>query len=68
MASALTALVVIALIATLVVLLAGVVVMMRGGESNRKWSNKLMRARVAMQALALVLLFALFMLNRGWGD
>ncbi len=68
MASALTTLVVIALIATLVVLLAGVVVMTRGGEANRRWGNKLMRARLAMQALALALLFALFMLNRGWGD
>ncbi len=68
MASALTTLVVIALIATLVVLLAGVVVMTRGGEANRRWGNKLMRARLAMQALALALLFALFMLNRGWGE
>ena len=61
-------LVVIALVATLVVLLSGVVVMTRGGEFNRKWGNKLMRARVAMQALAIALLFALFLLNRGWGE
>jgi hypothetical protein len=68
MASTLSTLVVVALIATLVVLLSGVVVMTRGGEVNRRWGNKLMRARVAMQALALALLFALFLLNRGWGD
>ena len=61
-------LVVIALVATLVVLLSGVVVMTKGGEFNRKWGNKLMRARIAMQALAIALLFALFLLNRGWGD
>jgi hypothetical protein len=68
MGSILSTLVVAALIATLVVLLAGVVAMTKGGAFNRKWGNKLMRARVAMQALALVLLFTLFMLNRGWGD
>ena len=68
MASTLSALVVVALAGTLIVLLSGVVVMTRGGEFNRKWGNKLMRARVAMQALAIALLFALFLLNRGWGD
>ncbi len=68
MASTLSTLVVVALVATLVVLLSGVVVMTRGGEFNRKWGNKLMRARIAMQALAIALLFALFLLNRGWGD
>ncbi len=64
----LTALVVVALVATLAVLLAGVVAMAKGGAFNRKWGNKLMRARVAMQALAVTLLFALFLLNRDWGD
>ncbi len=68
MASTLSTLVVVALVGTLIVLLSGVVVMTRGGEFNRKWGNKLMRARVAMQALAIALLFALFLLNRGWGD
>ena len=43
----LSALVVVALIATLAVLLAGVVTMTKGGAFNRKWGNKLMRARVA---------------------
>ncbi len=61
-------LVVIALIATLAVLLAGVVTMTKGGAFNRKWGNKLMRARVAMQALAVMLMFALFLLNRDWGE
>ena len=68
MASTLSTLVVVALVGTLIVLLSGVVVMTRGGEFNRKWGNKLMRARIAMQALAIALLFALFLLNRGWGD
>jgi hypothetical protein len=64
----LTVLVVAALIATLAVLLAGVVTMAKGGAFNRKWGNKLMRARIAMQALAVTLMFALFLLNRDWGD
>ncbi len=64
----LTALVVVALIATLAVLLAGVVTMTKGGAFNRKWGNKLMRARVVTQGLAIMLLLALFLLNRDWGD
>ncbi len=51
--------------ATLIVLIAGVVAMLRGGEFNRKYGNKLMRARVAMQALALALMFVLYLINRG---
>ncbi len=64
----LTVLVVVALVATLAVLLAGIVTMTKGGAFNRKWGNKLMRARVAMQSLAVMLMFALFLLNRDWGD
>ncbi len=60
-------LVVIALAGTLAVLLAGVVAMARGGAFNRQWGNRLMRLRVAMQALALALLFLLFMLGPGEG-
>ncbi len=57
-------LVVIALLGTVAVLLTGVVAMVRGGEFNRKYGNKLMRARIAMQALAIALLFILFLLGR----
>ena len=63
----LTALVAVALVATLAVLLAGVVTMAKGGAFNRKWGNKLMRARVATQGLAILLLLALFLFNRDWG-
>ncbi len=59
------ALIVAALIAVLAVLTVGVVAMLRGGEFNRRYGNKLMRARVAMQALAIALVFALYLLNRG---
>ncbi len=54
-------LLVIALVATLAVLAAGMIAMMRGGEFNKKYGNILMRARVAVQALAIAILLALFM-------
>ncbi len=55
----------IALVAVLAVLGVGVFAMLRGGDFNRKYGNKLMRARVAAQALAIALVFALYLLNRG---
>ncbi len=67
MTTILNTLVAIALAVTLVVLFAGVFTMARGGEFNRKWGNKLMRARVVTQGLAILLLLALFLLNRDWG-
>lgn len=54
----LTVLLVLAMAATLGVLVVGLVSFLKGGEFNRKYSNKLMRARVALQALALLLLLA----------
>ncbi|MFI4987566.1 MAG: twin transmembrane helix small protein [Alphaproteobacteria bacterium] len=51
----------IAMAAVVVVLVAGVVSMFRGGAFNRKYANKLMRLRVLLQAVALIL-FAIFML------
>ena len=53
----------VALAATLGVLIFGVVAMLRGGEFNAKYGNKLMRARVTLQAVAVLLLFALFLLS-----
>ena len=50
-----------AMVAALGALLIGVVSMARGGEFNRKYGNTLMRARVALQGLA-ILLFIVFML------
>ncbi len=67
MTTILNTLVMIALAGTLAVLIAGVFTMARGGEFNRKWGNKLMRARVATQGLAILLLLALFLVNRDWG-
>jgi hypothetical protein len=52
---------VLAAITTLCVLFAGLFVMARGGEVNRKYGNKLMRWRIMAQAVALIF-FAIAML------
>ncbi|MGE3713698.1 MAG: twin transmembrane helix small protein [Alphaproteobacteria bacterium] len=49
------------LMATVGVLLAGVVLMSVGGKVNQKYSNRLMRWRVMLQGLAIGLLALLFM-------
>jgi hypothetical protein len=54
----LTILLVLALLGVLTVLGFGVASMFRGGDPRR--SNKLMQARVAMQAVAILLLAALW--------
>ena len=59
--------VVIALVATLAVLLVGIIAMLRGGAFNAKYGNKLMRARVALQAMAVGLMLVIYLLNRGGG-
>lgn len=51
----------VAMIATLAIVFTGIISMAKGGEFNQKWSNKLMRARVLMQMIALTL-FAVGML------
>ncbi len=47
---------VVAMGATLVVLLVGVVAMFRGGEFNRRHGNRLMRLRILLQLVAIALL------------
>lgn len=42
--------------AVLVVLLTGIVSLARGGAFRERWSNKLMRLRVMLQAVAIVCL------------
>ena len=49
------------LIAVLGVLFTGIAGMLMGGEFNQKYGNKLMRARVLLQALAIGLLLLLAM-------
>lgn len=49
------------LLAVLGTLLAGVLVMARGGETDRRWANRLMRLRVGLQGLALALFLLILM-------
>jgi len=48
-------LLVLAMLAVLASLLLGLFFMAKGGEANRRHSNRLMRLRVALQGIALVL-------------
>ena len=52
------------LIAVVGVLLVGVFSMARGGGFNAKYANKLMRARVALQALAILVLGIVWLILR----
>lgn len=59
-------LVAIALAAVVLVLIVGVFAMARGGEFNDKYGNRMMRWRVALQALAVILMLVfVFMASRG---
>ncbi len=49
------------MIATVAVLVAGIIIMARGGEANRKYGNKMMVARVTLQGAALVVVVLLLM-------
>ena len=53
-----------ALLAVLSVLLLGIVSMVKGGEFSKKYSNKLMRARIALQAAALLIFAAAWLFAR----
>ena len=53
-----------ALALTLAALLAGVVVMARGGEINRKYGNRFMRARIVLQGVAVALFILLMLTSR----
>tara|TARA_B100000965_G_C19484640_1_gene710194 strand:- start:498 stop:749 length:252 start_codon:yes stop_codon:yes gene_type:complete len=59
-----TILMFIALGLTLLVLFVGIGAFALGGKFNQKYSNKLMRARVLMQGIAIIL-FAVIMLLSG---
>ena len=62
--SLLSFMIILALLATVGALGAGVVSMVRGGEFDEKHSNQLMIARVGCQGIALVLmLVALYIAN-----
>jgi hypothetical protein len=58
-------LMIIAMVATLGVLLFGLFSMARGGEFNRRNSNRLMRLRVVFQGAAVLLFLILILVMRG---
>lgn len=56
MSNAFVVLIVLAMVSVLAILALGMVTMIRGGEFSARYSNKLMRMRVAMQFIAVVLI------------
>lgn len=57
--------IILALLAVLVALALGLFSMVRGGEFNKRYGNRLMRLRVLLQFGALVLIGVAFLLGRG---
>ncbi len=54
-----------AIVATAIVLIIGIAGFARGGEFNKKYGNKLMQLRVALQGLAVLLICAMILLSGG---
>ncbi len=65
LAAVLPMLIVLSLIAVLIVLGVGIIGMLRGGDFNRRYGNKLMRVRVATQGLAILLILLFVVVSRG---
>jgi hypothetical protein len=57
-------LMVLAALATLGVLARGIIIMARGKDISGKQANKMMSYRVAFQALAIIFIIILFLINR----
>lgn len=53
--------------AVVLVLIAGIYALFRGGDFGRSYSNKLMRLRVLMQFIAVLILVAAFAWNHHGG-
>lgn len=56
---------VIGCLVVLAILMAGIGVFTKGGETNRKYGNKLMRWRIIAQALAVVIIIVVAWLESG---
>ena len=52
------------MVATAGVLIAGIAVMVKGGETNAKYGNKMMVWRVALQGGALAMLGVLYLVSQ----
>jgi len=55
---------VLAAVATLAVLARGIIIMARGQDVTGEQSNRMMSLRVALQALAILFIVILFLINR----
>ena len=55
---------VVAAVATLGVLARGIIIMARGQDVTGEQSNRMMSLRVALQALAILFIVILFLINR----
>jgi hypothetical protein len=58
------AIMIIAMLSALGALVIGLVSMVKGGDFDKKYSNKLMQARVMLQGLALACLALLFLTSK----
>jgi fatty acid desaturase len=65
MEQALQILIPLVILGVVVVLGLGFYALYRGGEFGRTWSNRLMRARIGLQALAVVLLVIFVIVRAG---
>lgn len=59
----LTATLMLVMLATVLVLISGIVLMAIGGKFNKKYANKLMTARIVLQAAALLVLGIFYFLH-----
>lgn len=57
-------LIIFVMLLVVIILFTGIIGFVRGGEFNRKYGNKLMRARIIAQAIAVVLIL-IFIALRG---
>lgn len=64
MNTALIVFMVVAALATLGVLARGIIIMARGKDTGGKQANKMMSYRVGFQALAIIAIVILFLVNR----
>ena len=64
LAAVLPMLIILSLGAVLIVLGVGIIGMLRGGDFNRRYGNKLMRVRVATQGLAILLILLFVAVSR----
>lgn len=60
-------LMVVGMVATLAILATGIYSMVRGGEFNERWGNRLMRYRIVAQGFALAMFALGLMLLRNGG-